>query len=166
MDKIQPISIPKDRRKDPTLEVTAEERQRLRSLIGALQYASVHSRPDISAKVGELQSGISKATVGDLIMGNKVLHEAKGHQVSLMVLPISPKHVTFCAFSDASFLSNKSSVAHQGTIVFVTTPELLQNRKAVVAPIAWTSKKVPRVVRSTLSAEAATLSNSDFCGCA
>ena len=103
---------------------------------------------------------MTKATVEDLVVGNRLLHEAKAHKVSLMVLPINPQHVTFCAFSDASFLSNKTSVAHQGTIVFVTTPELLQNRKAVVAPIAWTSKKVPRVVRSTLSAEAAALSNS------
>ena len=77
-----------------------------------------------------------------------------------MVLPIEPTRVTFCAFSDASFMSNKSLHAHQGTIIFVTTPELLGNQKAVVAPIAWTSKKVPRIVRSTLSAEAAALSNS------
>jgi hypothetical protein len=160
VEKIQPIPIQKGRRNDPKSEVTPEERQMLRSLIGALQYAAVHSRPDISAKVGELQSNVTKATVEDLVIGNRLLHEAKAHKVSLMVLPINPQHVTFCAFSDASFLSNKTSVAHQGTIVFVTTPELLQNRKAVVAPIAWTSKKVPRVVRSTLSAEAAALSNS------
>ena len=55
--------------------------------------------------------------------------------------------------------SSKHSTAHQGTLVFTTTPEILENKKAVVAPIAWSSKKVPRVVRSTLSAEAAALSN-------
>ena len=48
----------------------------------------------------------------------------------------------------------------QGTIIFTTTPELLENKKSVVAPIAWYSKKIPRVVRSTLGAEAAALSNS------
>jgi hypothetical protein len=76
-----------------------------------------------------------------MIIANKVLHEAKVHKESLMVLPIHPTRVTFCAFSDASFMSTKTSVAHQGTIIFATTPELLGNQKAVVAPVAWTSKK-------------------------
>ena len=76
-----------------------------------------------------------------------------------MVLPIAPEKVTYCAFSDASFMSNKQYGVHQGTLIFVTTPELLENKRAVVAPVAWTSKKVPRVVRSTLGAEAAAISN-------
>eukprot|EP00435_Cladocopium_sp_Y103_P009579 s5005_g2.t1 len=159
IEKIEPISIPKERRSNPESLVSEPERKALRSLIGALQYASVHTRPDISAKVGEIQSAVTKATVADLIQCNRILHEAKTHPVSLMVLLIAPDQVTLCAFSDASFMSSKQSTAHQGTLIFVTTPELLQNQKAVVAPIAWSSKKVPRVVRSTLSAEAAALSN-------
>ena len=51
IEKIEPIVIPKERRSHPESPVSEEERKALRSLIGALQYASVHSRPDISAKV-------------------------------------------------------------------------------------------------------------------
>ena len=160
IDKISPISVPKTRRLQPNAEVTSKERSSLRSLIGALQYAAVHTRPDISAKVGELQSSVVKATVNELLLANKVLMEAKQHKVSLMVLPIAPNEVTYCAFSDASFLSNKQNNAHQGTLIFATTPELIENRRTVVAPVAWTSKKIPRVVRSTLGAEAAALCNS------
>ena len=130
------------------------------SLVGALQYAAVHTRPDIAAKVGELQSSICRATVSELILANRVLFEAKQHPVSLMVLPIALEDVTYCAFSDASFLSNKQNCAHQGTLIFATTPRLLENHKAIVAPVAWTSKRIPRVVRSTLGAEAAALCNS------
>ena len=160
IDKISPISIPKSRRLQPTAEVSEEERTALRSLVGALQFAAVHTRPDLSAKVGELQSAVSKATVADLCTANRVLMEAKQNPMSLMVLPIAPGDVTFCAFSDASFLSNKQNSAHQGTLIFATTPELLANKRAVVAPVAWTRKKIPRVVRSTLGAEAAALCNS------
>ena len=128
--------------------------------MGALQYAAVHTRPDISAKVGELQSAVCKATVAELVAANRVLYEAKQNPVSLMVLPIAPEDVTFCAFSDASFLSNKQNCAHQGTLIFATTPQLLENKRAIVAPVAWTSKRIPRVVRSTLGAEAAALCNS------
>ena len=99
IEKITPINIGKSRRSEPSCEVTPEERSMLRSLIGALQYVAVHSRPDLSAKVGELQSNVTKAKVEDMIIANKVLHEAKVHKVSLMVLPISSnKGHILCVF--------------------------------------------------------------------
>lgn len=82
-----------------------------------------------------------RAKIEDSVQANRVLHEAKVNKVSLMILPIDPSRVTFCAFSDASFMSNKSLQAHQGTIIFVTTPGPLGNKKAIVAPIAWTSTR-------------------------
>ena len=86
--------------------------------MGSLQYAAAHTRPDLSAKVGGIQSIVRKATVSDLIQANKVLHETKVNKVSLMTIPISPSQVTFCAFSDAFFLSGKEKYAHQGGLVF------------------------------------------------
>ena len=160
IEKIEPISVSKERRQDPSCSVTEQERKSLRSLVGALQYAGVHTRPDICAKIGEIQAAVTKACVSDLINCNKILHEAKVHPVSLMILPISPGDFTLCAFSDASFLSGGHSTAHQGNLVFATTKGILENQKSVIAPLAWSSKKVPRVVRSTLSAEAAALSTS------
>ena len=160
IEKIAPIVLGRGRREDPEANMTESERTSYRSLIGALQYSAVHSRPDLSAKIGELQSEVTRGKVKHLLQANKVLAEAKQNRVSLMVLPINPQQVTYCAFSDASFSCTKHTTAHQGTIIFTTTPELLENKKAVVAPVAWYSKKVPRVVRSTLGAEAAALSNS------
>ena len=76
-----------------------------------------------------------------------------------MIVPIQEDCVTFCAFSDASFTSSQRIHAHQGTIIFTTTSELLSNNSAIVCPIAWSSKKIPRVVKSTLGAEAIALCN-------
>lgn len=160
IEKIKPIPIPKERRLQLQAEVTPSERTQYRSLVGALQYAAVHTRPDLAAKISELQTRSTKCKVEDLGSANKVLAEAKEFPVSLMVLPIEPAQVSFAAFSDASFSAIKENAAHQGTLIFATTPELLDNKKAVVAPVAWTSKRVDRVVRSTLGAEAAALSNS------
>ncbi|CAL1129202.1 unnamed protein product [Cladocopium goreaui] len=158
IEKIRPIEIPKQRRTNAEAALSPSEVTQLRSLVGALQYAAVHTRPDIAAKVGEIQSRVAKATVDDMIFANRVLHEAKVHPVTLMTLPIAPEQVTFCAFSDASFLSGKEKYAHQGGLIFVTTPELLENKRSVVAPVAWMSKKIQRVTRSTLGAEAVALS--------
>ena len=73
-----------------------------------------------------------------------------------MILPIREGGVTCCAFSDASFASAQKLRAHQGTVI---TGDLLENKSTVVCPIAWSSRKIPRVVRSTLDAEATALSN-------
>ena len=159
-EKMQPIQVDKARRTQLDSPITEAERTRFRSLIGATQYGAVHTRPDLSANIGELQSKVRDAKVEDLLMANRVLMEAKQNPVSLMILPIQPSAVTFCAFSDASFSSVKQRAAHQGTLIFVTTPEILGNQRTVIAPIAWASKKVDRVVRSTLGAEAAAISNS------
>ena len=158
LEKIRPVEIGKDRRSQPTASLTPSEVSDLRSIVGALQYAAVHTRPDISARVGELQSATSKGVVQHLLDANKLLFEAKRNPMSLMTLPIDPGQLTICAFSDASFLSGKQTMAHQGSLIFATTPEMLDNQKAVVAPLAWISKKIHRVTRSTLGAESVALS--------
>ena len=97
---------------------------------------------------------VNHTTIGDLVQANRVLAKAKQNKVSIMVLPIQPGKLSFCAFPDASFLSGKQLGAHLGTLILATTPELLDNKRPIIAPVAWTSKKVPRVVRSTHGAEA------------
>ncbi|CAK9068255.1 unnamed protein product [Durusdinium trenchii] len=77
IEKIPPISLGKGRRDDPEALVTEEERTSFRSLIGALQYSAVHSRPDLAAKIGELHSEVTRARVKHLLLGNRVLAEAK-----------------------------------------------------------------------------------------
>ena len=131
--------------------------QQLRQICGSLQYASVHTRPDLAAKIGELQTAVTKGKIEHLITANRVLYEAKSHPVSLMIVPIKEQQVTFCAFSDASFETGKGQSTRQGTIIFSTDGRLEANVKTVICPVAWSSKKIPRVVRSTLSAEAVAL---------
>ena len=160
IEKIDPIQIPRERRNNPTATLTEAEVKELRRLNGSLQYAAVHTRPDIAAKVGYLQSKVTKGQVQHLIEANRVLHEAKVHAVSLMIVPIQENHVTFCTFSDASFASTKDNNSYQGTLVVATDWRMLANESAVLVPVAWSSRKIARVVRSTLSAEVVSLCGS------
>ena len=107
IQKISPIEIPRSRRVDPKSSLTAAEVQMLRQICGSLQYSAVHTRPDLAAKVGELQAAIPHGRIEHLISANRVLYEAKTKAVSLMIVPIKESDVTFCAFSDASFESTK-----------------------------------------------------------
>ncbi len=74
---IKSISVSQEQKNTPDEPVNDAEQQDLRALVGSLQCASVHTRPDISSRLSYLQSTINKAQVKDLLEGNKILHEAK-----------------------------------------------------------------------------------------
>ena len=157
IQKIPPIDIPRKRRQQPKEPLSSTETQSLRQICGSLQYAAVHTRPDIAAKVGELQAAIPCGRVEHLVLANRVLFEAKTKPVNLMIVPIAESKVTFCAFSDASFESGNGNPTRQGTLIFTTDGNLAKNQRTVICPMAWSSRKIPRVVRSTLSAESVAL---------
>ena len=156
---IPQLDIGRGRRQTPEAEINEAERSKLRGLVGSLQYAVTHTRPDMAAKLGEIQSSIPKATVQTLLSANKVLREAQEqHQVYISYLPIGVERLTFVSFGDASFASSKSLSSHQGALICATDERLLANQEAPLSPLSWSSKKIPRVVRSTLSAEAYAMS--------
>ena len=158
---IPAIDIGKHRRSQPELPANPGEVSKLRGLIGSLQYACTHTRPDVSSLLGEVQVQVARPTVGTLMLANKVLREAQTHsEVSLCFRAIPVKELTHVAFGDASSASSKQLASFQGSVVFATTPALLNNEEAPMSPLTWTSKKIARVVRSTLSAEAFSMSKS------
>ncbi|CAE7339500.1 unnamed protein product, partial [Symbiodinium necroappetens] len=112
-----------------------------------------------SIDVGEVQGAITRATVATLLLANKVLREAQEFgNVGITYLPIEVDRLTFVSFGDASFASSKCLSSHQGALICATDDRLLANKEAPLSPLTWSSKKIPRVVRSTLSAEAYAMS--------
>ena len=161
VNAIPHIEIGKHRRNQPEAQITEQELSHLRGLIGSLQYATTHTRPDMAAKLGEIQVQLSRPTVQTLLSANKVLREAQlTNDVQICFRSIAPQELTHMVFGDASFASSKQLASFQGTIVFATTPDLHLNRSAPISPLTWSSKKIARVVRSILSAEAFSMSRS------
>ena len=159
--QIPAIDIGKTRRQSPESSINEVELSKLRGLIGSLQYAVSHTRPDMAAKLGEVQTQVAKANIQTLLLANKVLREAQENsQVKVCFRSIDPSELTHVSFGDASFASPKQLASFQGTLICATTPALDNNQRAPISPLTWSSKKIARVVRSTLSAEAYSMSNS------
>ena len=156
--EIPSIPISNERKKDPLQEVNHQERQEPRGLIGSLQYASVHTRPDISSRLSHLQSSINKATVETLMLANQTLHVAKKHHdVEIKMQPIPLESLRFLAFSDASFASANNPNSHTGSMIMSTHCDISKNVTCPVSPLVWGCKKIQRVVTSTLAAETVSL---------
>ena len=113
------------------------------------------------AKVSFMQKRICSAEVKDLIEATKILKEAKEtSETSILVQPIPTSQLTFASFGDVSFASESQLKAQQGVFIAACTKELGENKISEISPIAWHSKQISRVVRSTLSAEAYAMSSS------
>ena len=156
---IPAIDIGRPRRQNLEMRANETEQSKLRGLIGSLQYAVTHTRPDMATKLGEIQSQTSCPTIQTPMSANKVLREAQEtSSLSIPYLPIPVSQITFVSFGDASFASAKNLNSHQGALICATDENLNRNQEAPVSPVAWSSKRIPRVVRSTLSAEAYAMS--------
>ena len=159
--RIMAIDIPKIRREQPTSPTTDSEKSKLRGLVGSLQYAVTHTRPDLASKLGEVQTDMASPTVQTLLLCNKVLREAQEHSdVQIYFRNIPVDQLTHVSFGDASFASPKQLSSFQGSLICATTSKLQENVDAPISPLSWSSKKISRVVRSTLSAEAYSMSRS------
>ena len=157
---INPIHLSKDRKEQKEALVTEDERQALRAIVGSLQYAAVNTRPDLSSRISHLQSSINHATIETLTFANQTLYEAKKHHdTTIQIQPIQVEDFRFLAFSDASFASKGNNSSQTGTLIMGTHKDINTNTSCPVNPIAWGSKKIQRVVTSTLAAETVSLNS-------
>eukprot|EP00435_Cladocopium_sp_Y103_P052434 s764_g16.t1 len=156
---IEPISIDRSRRRNEQEPVLEKERQGLRGLIGSLQYASINTRPDISAKLSFLQSKINCATIHDLLEANRLLGEAKKHaDVTVTISSIPVSQIRLISYSDASFATREKKQSQKGGLILAVHEDVFEQKSAKASPLLWFSKKIDRVVASTLAAETFALS--------
>ena len=159
IEDIPPISIDRSRRMTPSEKVTEKERQDLRGLIGSVQYASTNTRPDLSARLSFIQAKITTATIAELMEANRLLHDAKLHKnVRIQIKSIPLKDLRFVSFSDASFATRANAQSQKGCLILAASSEIGQWQTSQVSPLMWYSKKISRVVGSTLASESYALS--------
>ena len=158
--KVKSIQIDPNRKTQPDLKVTEDERLFLRGVIGSLQYAVINTRPDLSSRLSMLQSQINSATIETLQEANRVLHEAKTyHDMTITIKPIPVEHFRFMAFSDASFSSKSKPDSHAGLIIVATHQDILKNFQRPISPLTRGCRKIQKVVTSTLLAETMSLAS-------
>ena len=101
--------------------------------------------PDSAYEVVELSLKFDKAVVSDLIRANKNLLKLKQLKSFIRFPKLGPsKDWKIVVFSDASHANIDSVSSVGGHIV------LIAGCKKRSAPIAWSSSKMKRVIRSTL----------------
>ena len=154
--KLHPITVDKARAASPEDPVTEKERTKLRALLGGLQWAATQSAPHVQPHTSMLAGQTSKATVATLLAANKALRFAKANSdVGLCYQYLGPfSDLVLVAYSDASFACRPDLSSQGGYLVTLCHKDALQKGTACAYHVLdWRSFRLPRVARSTLSAE-------------
>ena len=144
--EIQKIEVDNPSQKDRKL--STQETQQLRRVAGQLNWVSTQTRPDMAYAASIVSGSIKDATVRDLISANKYIKMLQSTDVVLSFPKIADiEHSELICYSDASFANLKCGGSQGGIIVFI------QGTNGKYMPLAWQSRKLKRVVKSTLTAE-------------
>ena len=129
------------------VELSNDEKDSLRSVIGQLSWIGNQTRPDISSNVCQLSSNLKNATISDITFANKTIRKVRVDKLSLKFPKLNLQNLQLVVHSDASHNNLPKGGSQGGYIVF------LGDHEQKVAPIQWQSKRIKRVVKSTLAAE-------------
>ena len=145
---LRPVPISRRRMQEKSSELSSAEKSEFRTSIGQLNWVATQTRPDIAYDICELSVKANKGTISDLLKLNKVIGRVTNDPFKIHF----PRMESFqsCSlecYSDASFANLADSGSQGGLVIF------LQDSRGVKCPIYWQSRKIRRVVKSTLAAE-------------
>ena len=145
VSSIEKVKIKDEKEKERIL--TDDEKRNFRVLVGQLNWVATQTRPDILFDVSVLSSKCNNARVADCVSINKVLKNVSSTDVEVIFRKnLNIEKLSLLGYSDASFANLGDSGSQSGFLIFVTDG-------TIQCPILWQSRRIKRVVRSTLAAE-------------
>ena len=152
-ESLKTIQLNEVRLTEKDSDLTEEEMHSLRSKIGQLLWIAHQSRPDLLFDVISVATNVKRSKIKDILMVNKIIVKAKSLKMSMKFQKLGDcNKLSLTVFSDAS-LGNMSEGGSQGGFIILLTSETNK-----CSPIWWNSKKIRRVVRSSLAAETLAMS--------
>ena len=139
-------------------ELNKKEKRMLRGAVGQLNWIAFQTRPDMAFDACNTAVSLKNATFKDVKNANKSIRKAKTNEVKIEFKNIGDlKKGEIICYTDASFRNLKGESSQGGHIIF------LKGSKTF-SPITWQSKKIKRIVKSTLASEALALDDAaDSC---
>ena len=133
---------------DKTRLLIESEKSQLKQLVGQINWAATQCRPDISYENCVLGGLADKGKVEDVFQANKVIRKIKSQKLNLFFSSqLDLKSIRLVTFCDAAFANLPDYGSQGGQMTFIVDKNGVNNL------IAWKSKRIKRVVNSSLSAE-------------
>ena len=136
--QVQTVNISKERRKQRTDSLSAQELHQYRGIIGAANWLTGSTRPDLAAWTALLQQRISRATVEDLIEANRLvakIRDLKHTKITFKSIPLADACVVVT--SDASWANCDDLSSQAAYMVLFAERKIKQDQWAEVSPLRW-----------------------------
>ena len=155
VEKLRPLRLSRTRQMDRSALLTDEETRCLRAINGGLNWLSTQSRPDLATQTSFSQQSFPHPTVNDALNANNAIRRARQHaDMPLRYRAIPPEELSVLCHSDAAYANGRDGATQAGYILSFTSARMNDGVTAPWTPAFWKSYRLPRVVNSTLSAEA------------
>ena len=155
--ELEQIEVSKAEKTKPERILNSKEHTQFRGSVGSLGWLVDHCCPQLSFQLAELRGKQSSPTVPDLLRLNKVVRTAKVIQSKIKIRSIPVEHLRFMGVHDAAHANLEGGTSQQGHLIFAVHASIT-NCRAPVSVLSWQSKKIKRVVRSSLAAETCSMS--------
>ena len=148
METLQELPIDPARKSAKDEPLHKKEKKALGSLVGKIGWVSGQTRPDLAFDYCDLNSRVKHATIKDLYHANKVVAKAKMECTTLKFPSFAAAETLHVVtYNDASFGNLKDGGSQGGFVSF------LADETNVCSPVMWQSRKLKRVVKSTMASE-------------
>ena len=149
VESIKPIPIAAARAMKKDEYCNKVEFDQYRGLVGQLGWLCTNSRPDISFDVLELSCKNSQPKIEDIIQANKCLRKVGTTESSIKFPDLGNlQNSELVVYTDASHGNLPDGVGSTGGFIV-----FLKGENDRCCPLYWESKRIRRVVRSTIAAE-------------
>lgn len=157
--KVRPLHLSRERARNRNAELTEKEISCLRAINGSLNWLANQSRPDVATQVSFAQQSFPRPTIGDAIAANHAVRRAKQHADQVITFSAIPiESLSLMCHSDAAFGNAKAGATQAGYIISFVDKGVNEGHDSKWSPCFWKSFRLPRVVSSTMSAEAQSMS--------
>ena len=146
--ELEQIEVSKADKTKPERILNSKDHTQFRGGVGSLGWFVDHCCPQFSFQLAELRRKQSSPTVQDLLRLNKVIRTAKVIESKIKIRSIPVEHLRLMGLHDA---------AQQGHLILAVHASIT-NCRVFVSVLSWQSKKIKRVVCSSLAAETCSMS--------
>ncbi len=157
-ERLQPVALESERMKQKEAKITEDERSKVRSTCGALNWAGREGRPDAAAAASLFSSQIQEMKISDILELNKIVGQLKKDSgLALKIQPLVEEDLRWGVISDSSFANARGGKTQAGHLLIAFEKGLLEGKRSKTNLLHWRSGKLHRTVGSTLAAETQSL---------